>query len=116
MKVLSTVLGELFPLFPDSVFHLGADETGRDVSGDRCSKQGQQQHSNAAQIEVKLQKLVSDNGKRPYAWEEMLVRLSPSLPPRCRPPCQRQPWLPHLHIALTCRPLQQQQQQQHTLS
>ena len=30
-KVLHAVLSELFPLFPDSVFHLGADETGRDV-------------------------------------------------------------------------------------
>ena len=38
-KVLSTLLEELLPLFPDTVFHLGADETGRDVSGDLCSKQ-----------------------------------------------------------------------------
>ena len=28
-RVLSTVLAELFPLFPDPVFHLGADETVR---------------------------------------------------------------------------------------
>ena len=71
--VLQTLLRELFPLFPDRVFHLGADETGRDVNGDLCSKQGQQKHSNAAQIERKLLKLVEDNGKQPAGWEEMLT-------------------------------------------
>ena len=53
--MLSTLLEELLPLFPDTVFYLGADETGRDVSGDLCSKQGQHAGSNAAQIERKLQ-------------------------------------------------------------
>lgn len=45
-------------LHAEKVFHLGADETGRGVSGDLCSKQGQQADSNAAQIERKLLRLV----------------------------------------------------------
>ena len=58
-------------LHAEKVFHLGADETGRGVSGDLCSKQGQQADSNAAQIERKLLKLVVENGKQPAGWEEM---------------------------------------------
>jgi hypothetical protein len=71
--VIKTLLGELFPLFPDHTFHLGADETGRDVGGDKCSKQGQQEHSNAAQIERKLLKLVIGAGKLAAGWEEMIT-------------------------------------------
>ena len=66
-------------LHAEKVVHLGADETGRGVSGDLCSKQGQQADANAAQIERKLLKLAVENGKQPTGWEEMLTETRAAL-------------------------------------
>jgi hypothetical protein len=46
----------------------------RHAKGGLCSKLGNQSHSNAAQIERKLQALVVSAGKQPCAWEEMLTQ------------------------------------------
>lgn len=79
-RVISTLLDEAIALFPDVSFHVGADETQYHTGAGPCAEAGSKHHSNAAQLEEKIQRHVLAAGKAPRAFEEAYLQTKVAKP------------------------------------
>ena len=65
-RILSALLAEMVPLFPDRVFHIGGDETKYETTGP-CTVNA------SRSLQQKIMKKLVALGKQPMGWQEILL-------------------------------------------